>query len=72
MKQLCNGRTISQAKLSEELSMASPKIALDLMVARLKSRLDTKGEHEDSDAVKADVDAIKGLHRTVTEREQKP
>ncbi|OTB08654.1 hypothetical protein M426DRAFT_316660 [Hypoxylon sp. CI-4A] len=61
VKQLCNGKIISQAKLSEELSLASPKIALDLMVARLRSRIEVLDEHEDSDAVQEDVDIIKRL-----------
>lgn len=64
VKQVCNGRMISQAKLSEELALASPKIALDLMVTRLRSKLEKQDEHEDSDTVKDDVDAIKVLwHR---------
>ncbi|KAI1143858.1 hypothetical protein F5Y05DRAFT_362828 [Hypoxylon sp. FL0543] len=64
VKQLCNGKLISQAKLSEELSLASPKIALNLMVARLKSKIEVLEEHENSDAVQEDMDVIKGLwHR---------
>ncbi|KAI1393728.1 uncharacterized protein F4822DRAFT_22309 [Hypoxylon trugodes] len=64
VKQMCNGKLISQAKLREELALASPKIALDLMVARLRSRIEVLDEHEESDAVKADMDIIKGLwHR---------
>ncbi|KAI1768827.1 hypothetical protein GGR53DRAFT_312490 [Hypoxylon sp. FL1150] len=64
VKNVCNGKVISQAKLSEELALASPKIALDLMVARLRSRVETLDEHEDSDTVKGDVDVIKVLwHR---------
>jgi len=70
VKDLCNGKIISQSKLREELSLASPKIALDLMVARLRSRVDLHGEKEDSEAVKEDVEVIQGLHRRVTEREQ--
>ncbi|KAI1771400.1 hypothetical protein F4818DRAFT_430164 [Hypoxylon cercidicola] len=65
VKQVCNGRIISQAKLSEELALASPKIALDLMVARLKSKMETLDEQEDSDTVKDDVDVIKVLWRRV-------
>ncbi|KAI1808396.1 hypothetical protein F4811DRAFT_500703 [Daldinia bambusicola] len=63
VRELCNGRIISQAKLSEELSLVSPKIALDLMIARLKSRIEVMDEHEDSDTVKVDMDAIKALWR---------
>ncbi|XXH05068.1 hypothetical protein Hte_011492 [Hypoxylon texense] len=64
VKQVCEGRMISQAKLSEELALASPKIALDLMVARLRSKIEVLDEHEDSDTVKDDVDLIKVLwHR---------
>ncbi|KAI0179992.1 hypothetical protein GGR52DRAFT_578459 [Hypoxylon sp. FL1284] len=65
VKQVCNGKVISQAKLSEELSLASPKIALDLMVARLRSKMETLGEHEESDSVKDDVDMIKTLWHKV-------
>ncbi|KAI0127405.1 hypothetical protein BJ170DRAFT_683249 [Xylariales sp. AK1849] len=71
VKQLCDGKVISQAKLGEELSLASPRMALDLMVARLRSRMDNIEEKEDVDkvkddneAVKEDVDVIKALwHR---------
>ncbi|KAI2630710.1 hypothetical protein GGR54DRAFT_583830 [Hypoxylon sp. NC1633] len=70
VKQLCDGRMISQAKLSEELSLVSPKIALELMIARVRSRIEELDENEDSDGVKADMDVIKGLwhkvHRTTT------
>lgn len=52
VKQLCEGSTISQGKLKEELAAISPKIALDLMVARFRSRVDTFGEHEDPEKVK--------------------
>ncbi|KAI8959122.1 hypothetical protein F5Y11DRAFT_359452 [Daldinia sp. FL1419] len=65
VRQLCNGRIISQAKLSEELSLVSPKIALDLMIARLRSKIEVSNEHEDSDTVKADMDTIKGLWQKV-------
>ncbi|KAI1847916.1 hypothetical protein JX265_001923 [Neoarthrinium moseri] len=68
VKQLCDGRVISQAKLSEELSLASPRIAVDLMVAKLRSKMDIIGEHDDVDKVKDDhkdveddVDTIKVL-----------
>ncbi|OTA66424.1 hypothetical protein K449DRAFT_430732 [Hypoxylon sp. EC38] len=64
VKQLCDGKIISQAKLSEELSLASPKIALNLMVARLRSKIEILELHEDSDTIKEDMDVIKGLwHR---------
>lgn len=65
VRELCDGRIISQAKLSEELSLVSPKIALDLMVARLRSKIEVLDEHEDSDTVKADMDTIKGLWHKV-------
>ncbi|KAI1103785.1 hypothetical protein F4804DRAFT_309187 [Jackrogersella minutella] len=63
VKQLCNGRMISQAKLGEELSLISPRIALDLMVARLRSKIEVLEEHEDSDTVKEDMVVIKKLWR---------
>ncbi|KAF3064401.1 hypothetical protein GL218_01587 [Daldinia childiae] len=65
VRELCDGKIISQAKLSEELSLVSPKIALDLMVARLRSKIEVLDEHEDSDTVKADMDTIKGLWHKV-------
>ncbi|KAH6658065.1 hypothetical protein BKA67DRAFT_557072 [Truncatella angustata] len=52
VKHLCDGKVISQAKLREELSLASPKIALDLMMAKFRSRMDTFDDHEDSEKVK--------------------
>ena len=58
VKELCNGKVISQAKLDVELSLASPKIARDLLVARIRSKLDVEGEREDSESVKEDVDMI--------------
>ncbi|KAI1417597.1 hypothetical protein F5Y13DRAFT_151377 [Hypoxylon sp. FL1857] len=64
VRQLCDGKIISQAKLSEELSLASPKIALNLMVARLRSKIEVLEEHEESDTVQQDMEVIKGLwHR---------
>ena len=69
MRQLCEGKSISQAKLSEELSIASPRIARDLVVARLRTKLDGLHQREDSDDVKDDVETIKTLHRAATERE---
>lgn len=61
VSELCNGAHVEQEKLSEELKHVSPKIAMDLMVARLRSRVDDKNEHEDSAEVKEDVDVLKGL-----------
>ncbi|KAH7038291.1 uncharacterized protein B0I36DRAFT_236552 [Microdochium trichocladiopsis] len=59
--ELCNGAHVEQAKLSEELKDVSPKIAMDMMVARLRSRVDVKNEHEDSEDVKEDVAVLKSL-----------
>ncbi|KAF4985154.1 hypothetical protein FDECE_16777 [Fusarium decemcellulare] len=59
VKELCNGKVISQAKLDEELSLASPKIARDLIVARVRSKMDVGGETEDSASVKECLDAFK-------------
>lgn len=68
VKQLCDGKVISQAKLSEELSLASPKLALDLMVARLRSKVEISKEHENSETVQEDMDIIKGLLHRVHHR----
>ena len=65
VKDLCDGAHVSQAKLSEELSLVSPKIAMDLVVARFRSKIDVMHEHEDSETVKQDADIIKKLwHKT--------
>ena len=61
IKELCNGKTISQAKLEEEIRLASPKIARDLMVARLRSKLEREDQKEDSESVQNDVFTIKEL-----------
>ncbi|KAI1082941.1 hypothetical protein F5B20DRAFT_530916 [Whalleya microplaca] len=61
VKEVCNGKVISQAKLSEELSLASPKIALDLMVARFRSKTKESCEKDDSKTVKEELDIIKEL-----------
>ncbi|KAL3602905.1 hypothetical protein FPOAC2_07221 [Fusarium poae] len=59
VKELCNGKVISQAKLDEELSLASPKIARDLLVGRIRSKMDAGGESEDSPSIKEHLEAIK-------------
>lgn len=59
VKELCNGKVISQAKLDEELSLASPKIARDLLVGRIRSKMDVGGESEDSPSIKEHLEAIK-------------
>ncbi|KAM5360203.1 hypothetical protein ACJZ2D_013913 [Fusarium nematophilum] len=59
VKELCNGKVISQAKLDEELALASPKIARDLIVARIRSKMDAGGESEDSPSVKEYLEGLK-------------
>ncbi|WZH47658.1 uncharacterized protein QYS62_008814 [Fusarium acuminatum] len=59
VKELCNGKVISQAKLDEELSLVSPKLARDLIVGRIRSKMDVGGESEDSPSIKEHLDAIK-------------
>ncbi|KZM25229.1 uncharacterized protein EKO05_0007386 [Ascochyta rabiei] len=61
IKELCNGRMISQAKLEEEIRLVSPKIARDLMVAKLRSKLEREDQKEDSESVQSDVFTIKEL-----------
>jgi len=61
IKELCNGRMISQAKLEEEIRLVSPKIARDLMVARLRSKMEKGEQMEDSESVQHDVLTIKEL-----------
>ncbi|KAF4340759.1 hypothetical protein FBEOM_5320 [Fusarium beomiforme] len=61
VKELCNGKVISQAKLDEELSLASPKIARDLIIGRIRSKMDVGGESEDSPSIKEHLEAIKKI-----------
>lgn len=61
IRELCNGKMISQAKLEEEIRLISPKIARDLMVARLRSKLEKEDQKEDSESVQHDVFTIKEL-----------
>ena len=68
VKDLCDGKVISQAKLNEELALASPKIARDLLVARLRSKVDVAGEREDSETVQEDVRSIKQLWEVMRHR----
>ncbi|KAI2472032.1 hypothetical protein F4781DRAFT_385040 [Annulohypoxylon bovei var. microspora] len=65
VRQLCDGKVISQAKLKEELSLVSPKLALDLMVARLRSKVETSEEHEENETVEEDMNIIEGLWHKV-------
>lgn len=69
VRELCDGKTISQAKLEEELSLASPRVARDLLVARLRSKLDAKDQKEQPESFEDDIKTIKALERTMTERE---
>ncbi|KAJ4983601.1 hypothetical protein SVAN01_10920 [Stagonosporopsis vannaccii] len=61
IKELCNGKMISQAKLEEEIRLLSPKIARDLMVTRLRSKLEKEDQKEDSESVQNDVFTMKEL-----------
>ncbi|ORY68184.1 uncharacterized protein BCR38DRAFT_422359 [Pseudomassariella vexata] len=65
VKELCDGGHISQSMLSEELNKISPKMALDLMTARLRSKVDDGDEKDDSKTVEEDVAVIKGLWNRV-------
>ncbi|KAJ8127742.1 hypothetical protein O1611_g5895 [Lasiodiplodia mahajangana] len=69
VRELCDGKTISQAKLEEELRLASPRLARDLLVARLRSKLDAKEIKEQHEDFEDEVNTIKALERTMTERE---
>ncbi|KAI0509328.1 hypothetical protein F5B22DRAFT_360907 [Xylaria bambusicola] len=71
VKELCDGKTISQTKLEEELSLASPRVARDLLVARLRSKLDAKEQKEQPESLEDEVNTIKALERTMTERESR-
>ncbi|KAL8405549.1 hypothetical protein RB596_004424 [Gaeumannomyces avenae] len=62
VRELCDGgRLISQHKLDEELRLISPKMAMDIMMAKLQSKLDDPGQGEESDSVKRDVDVLGSL-----------
>ncbi|KAI1153998.1 hypothetical protein F4825DRAFT_448931 [Nemania diffusa] len=71
VKELCDGKTISQAKLEEELHLASPRVVRDLLVARLRSKLDAKETKEPYEEFEDEVNTIKTLERTITERESR-
>ncbi|KAI0421141.1 hypothetical protein F5X98DRAFT_330223 [Xylaria grammica] len=71
VRELCDGKTISQAKLEEELRLASPRVARDLLVARLRSKLDAKETKEEPESFEDEVNTIKALERTMTERESR-
>ncbi|TGJ79514.1 hypothetical protein E0Z10_g9251 [Xylaria hypoxylon] len=71
VKELCDGKAISQAKLEEELHLASPRVARDLLVARLRSKLDAKETNEQPESVEDEINTIKSLERTMTERESR-
>lgn len=66
---LCDGTAISEPMLKQELEALSPKITSDLMVARLRSKLDAVNGDSDADTdakadragVKEDADIIKAL-----------
>lgn len=60
MKALCDGKIVSQHKLDEELKLVSPKMAMDMMMAKLDAKLEGpegKG-NEHSDSVESDVNVI--------------
>ncbi|KAF1928672.1 uncharacterized protein M421DRAFT_420556 [Didymella exigua CBS 183.55] len=61
VRELCNGKMINQTKLEEEIRLISPKIARDLMVTRLRSKLEKEDQKEDSESVQNDVFTIKEL-----------
>lgn len=61
IKELCNGKIISQVKLEEEIRLVSPKIARDLAMARLRSKLEKEDQKVDSESVQNDVFTIKEL-----------
>ncbi|GAP82507.1 hypothetical protein SAMD00023353_0100540 [Rosellinia necatrix] len=71
VSELCDGKAVSQAKLEEELRLASPRIARDLLVARLRSRIDAKDTKEPHESFDEEVSTIKALERTMTERESR-
>ncbi|RYO80746.1 hypothetical protein DL762_007494 [Monosporascus cannonballus] len=59
VKLLCDGKLINKKMLNEELSAASPKMAMDLMVSRLRSKVEVQDASEDRPDVKEDVDTIR-------------
>ncbi|KAI0017398.1 hypothetical protein F4780DRAFT_782371 [Xylariomycetidae sp. FL0641] len=71
VKELCNGQVISEAKLSEELHKASPRIARDLMVAKLKSTLERREGKNKQKEVDEDVNIIKKLEGMMKKREDR-
>ncbi|KAI1489812.1 hypothetical protein F5X96DRAFT_639127 [Biscogniauxia mediterranea] len=70
VKELCHGSVIHNAKLSEEIRQLTPKISMDLMIARLRSKMELTDAKEDSNSVQEDMDVINHFWKKVKRRSQ--
>ena len=66
VKDICNQKVISKQKLSEELVIASPRIGLYLMVAKVASNVFLGGTSVNDSSVGRDMNIIKSLWKADT------
>ncbi|PSN63407.1 hypothetical protein BS50DRAFT_637900 [Corynespora cassiicola Philippines] len=66
IRELCNGKMITQSKLEQEIRLISPKIASDMMVAKLRSKLEKEDQRDDSESVQNDIFTLKELWGKIT------
>ncbi|KAH8907782.1 hypothetical protein BR93DRAFT_566181 [Coniochaeta sp. PMI_546] len=66
VKDICNNKIISKQKLSEELVLASPRIGLYLMVAKVAGNVFLGGTSLNDSSVTRDLNIIKGLWKADT------
>jgi len=70
VKEVCDGKVISQWKLSEELARSAPKIGLYVMIARLAADVLDGKKSVDSKTVIRDIKFIKGLRDLEKQKSQ--
>jgi hypothetical protein len=66
VKDICNDKVISRQKLTEELVVAAPRIALYLMVLKVSSRVFILGDSPNDSSAWRDLDLIKDLWKSDT------
>lgn len=66
VKDICNNKVISRQKLSEELVVASPRIGLYLMVAKVAANVFVGDTSLNDSSVARDLNIIKGLWKADT------
>jgi hypothetical protein len=70
VKEICDGKVITQWKLSEELARVAPRIGLYVMIVRLASDVLDRKKSVDSKTVIRDIKFIKSLHELDKDRSQ--